>query len=107
MKTLKTTFRSQDFTHTQIARTGMVAIYLKEKDGHAASFEVVRIRTSKASTRKVTNEAGEEVEIKYEASETYPSDGDWGTHGFSYRSLEAARGRFEGLVAAEAEKEAK
>jgi hypothetical protein len=78
-------FRQSGFTLTRLKRVSNVAIYQQTKKKQAPAFEVVIIRRREASTA-----FGKE----FPATECYPHNEDWGTYGFTYRTLEEAERKF-------------
>lgn len=93
MKPLPTTFAKNGFTYEQVERRGQLAIYhqrLRPGVGDMA-YEVIRIKRVK-----------EHVMFKktVEAHEAGPSNEDFGSYGWSYPTLEAARAKLKVLDAA-------
>jgi len=89
-KPLPAAFRHDGFDFEQVRRSPVTAIYKKSKPGCGVSFEVVVIRQR--------NEAiihGRMIEPR----EVYPPDRAWGTHGFTFSTLEAATAKFNTLTA--------
>jgi hypothetical protein len=80
-------FRHSSFTLTQLKRVRAVAIY-KQTKSEQATFEVVIIRRREASFA-----FGKD----FPATEYYPHNEDWGTYGFTYRTLEEALAKFTEL----------
>lgn len=97
MKTLETTFKRQGYSHELFRRDGNIAIYRRHKDGQQVHFEVIDIRVSKAGERTVEKD-GEEVTLKFEESETYPSAESWGEKGWTYMDLADAERKFQELL---------
>jgi hypothetical protein len=83
-------FRHCGFTLTQLKRLGAVAIY-KQTKTEQVTFEVVIIRKREASFA-----FGKD----FPATEYYPHNEDWGTYGFTYRTLEEALVKFRELTLA-------
>jgi hypothetical protein len=81
-------FRHCGFRLTQLKRLGAVAIY-KQAKTQQVTFEVVIIRQREASFA-----FGKD----FPATEYYPHNEDWGTYGFSYRTLEEALVKFMELA---------
>lgn len=91
MKTLPTTIKKYGFTHTQIAREGMFAVYEKTKPTMTnPSYEVIRITVAKPCHRFGTD---------YPEREMYPCDSDWGKLGWTETSKERAFNRMDALMA--------
>ena len=84
-------FRHSSFTLTQLKRVRAVAIYKQAKNEQAPAFEVVIIRRREASFA-----FGKD----FPATEYYPHNEDWGTYGFTYRTLEEALAKFRELTLA-------
>ena len=74
-------FGHSGFTFSRLKRVGNVAIYRQTKGKQTPAFEVVIIRTREASVA-----FGKE----FPATEYYPRNEEWGTYGFTYRTLEEA-----------------
>lgn len=90
MKTLETEFTSRGFTHRQVFREGNVAIYERTKPGWSRThYEVIRIRTAKASHR-----FGKD----FPATELYPAAEQWGRFGFTCADLTSAKQRAAVLI---------
>ena|SRR5258705_9977944 len=84
MKLLETKFKSNGFTHVQIARKGNLAIYKRFKkirDVKICYFEVVIVRVSPEWT--AFGQTFPEVE-------KYPTAKQWGVDGWTYNDLESA-----------------
>ena len=75
-------FNEDGFAHTLVERRGDWALFSKSKPNTTVSFEVVRIRVSPAC---------EMFGKSYPDREVYPHPGKWGTDGFTYPNIEAAR----------------
>ena len=82
-------FRHSSFTLTRLKRVRAVAIYQQAKSDQAPAFEVVIIRRREASFA-----FGKD----FPATEYYPHNEDWGTYGFTYRTLEEALAKFSELA---------
>jgi hypothetical protein len=85
-----TEFGHSGFTLTQLKRAGDVAIYKQSKRKQPAGYEVVVLRPYEAWTS-----FGKD----FPAGEQYPKSEDWGTYGFTYRTIEAAERKFRELTA--------
>lgn len=83
MKPIETEFKRSGFEFKQMWRVGPVAIYGKKKPEWKDffTFEVVVIREQKA---------WEAFGRVFEAKEAYPSSEQWGTFGWTARTLDAA-----------------
>lgn len=86
-------FTKNGWTHELVARQGLACIVRRHKKGRQIHFEVIYLKERPASTFK---RGGKEISVP--PAETYPLDEDWGTYGFTYRSLEDARGRMAQLL---------
>ncbi len=88
MKPLATAFKSHGFHFEQVERQANIAIYRKSKPGYSG-YEVVRIQHIKPVLfhGKLIPE-----------HERMPSDEQWGTHGFTCQTLDAAKARFHQLL---------
>ena len=82
-------FTKNGFTHELLGREGLLCIVTRSKRGSQIHFEVVRLRERKGCTFK----RGDKV-LTVPNVETYPRSEDWGTYGFTYRSLEEAKAKF-------------
>src|SRR6266404_3390430 len=82
-------FRHAGFSLTRLKRAIDVAIYRQSKNEHHPSYEVVLIRKSEARSA-----FGHE----FPAAEYYPRSEDWGTYGFTYRTIEGALAKFAELT---------
>lgn len=92
MKTLSFPFERAGFRYDLIERQGLVCLVKQTRIGQCHwCYEVVKLRTEPDKIR-----FGNFVP----AHERYPSDEDWGTYGFTYRSeeLEKAQKRFAGMI---------
>jgi hypothetical protein len=84
-----TVFGHSGFKLTQLKRASSIAIYKQTKRKQSVAFEVVIIRKAEAWTA-----FGKE----FPATEYYPANKDWGTYGFTYRTIEAALAKFVELT---------
>jgi hypothetical protein len=77
-----------------VQRQGRIALFKKQfKSGEGwRGFEVVRLVESPARAFTVEGRA-----VETEARETMPSPENWGTDGFSFCDLEAARAKFNAM----------
>ena len=88
-KTLEFPFKRDGFTHELIKREGLVCLVKRSKPAHW-HYEVIKLRIRSA----------EEAFGKfYPERETYPSDEEWGTNGFTFvcTDLERANECFQCL----------
>ena len=81
-------FRLLGFEYTQLKRLGDVAIYRQSKKGLPDGYEVVRI---------LKHEAFSAFGKDFPAGESYPSSQQWGSDGWTYRTLEDAEQKFQEL----------
>ena len=87
MKTLPKQFNKKGFTYKQIKRVGDKAIFEQsKKDQSDRTYEVVKIN------RHNGYELGGQ---KIPPGEAYPSTSQWGTAGWTYRSLQEAEAKFK------------
>jgi hypothetical protein len=91
---LAKSFTKYGFTFTQIKREGDVAIYRQTK-GNFEAFEVIII------DRHNGYKLGD-AEIP--PAETYPSSSQWGSHGWTLRTLDRAHEKFAEVAAREQSK---
>jgi hypothetical protein len=99
MKTVPPLFTKSDWTHQMLSRIGQIAIYRRAKEvSPAPHYEVVVIEPYQAGVVM-----GREIE----AGESYPSAAQWGTKGWTYRSLEMAQAKFRELTAPKGPKKLK
>lgn len=90
MKTLPLSWTRSGFTHQVIRREGMVALVRRQhRDVSDLHWEVVKIRVHPERLLQ---------ERRIEAGEAYPSSEQWGKRGWTYKSLENARAKFEELT---------
>jgi hypothetical protein len=87
VKTLEFPFYRSGFTHELVERNGMVCLVRRSTQTHS-HYEVVNLRVEPDK---------EWFGNFYPEHERYPSDEQWGTHGFTYLAtdLERAQKRFE------------
>ena len=91
MKTLPTTFGSDDFDFQQLRREGDVAIFVKQKPPFKfKSYEVVIIQKRDAYIWPNG--------LTTPAHEAMPSSRDWGKYGWTYQTLQDAELRFKTLA---------
>lgn len=95
MKPLETHFVKKGWTHEQLMREGMIALYKRWKDGAPAPhWEVIRIQEHAERTFP-----GSDTPIP--AKEGYPGEGLWGQEGWTFLRLDTAEKRFQDLVSKE------
>lgn len=87
-KPLKESFSRKGFTFTLLKREGDKAIYEQKMGSKLLAYEVIKVRRHDGYTI-----AG----VFMEPSETYPSDSDWGTYGWTYTKLEQAKTKYDSL----------
>lgn len=87
-KQLKTLFTRKGFTHKELIREGDKAIYEQSKGKKIKMYEVVKIRR---------HDGYKLGEIYVEPSETYPSDSEWGTFGWTFNDLDLAKKKFNSI----------
>jgi len=99
MKTLPETFDKSGWHHEQKWRQGMVAIYSRWKEtSRIPHYEVIRI------SENAEHEIGG---VKIPASESYPTEKQWGTKGFTCMDWNAALDKAIELCAKEEQKATK
>jgi hypothetical protein len=79
-------------TYKQIVRCDTAAIYERSRDGKVKDFEVIKIKIVPKGT-SIFN-----APPSLDDEEAYPSTGQWGKSGFSYRNLGAAEKKYAELV---------
>jgi len=90
MKVIASEFIKSGFAHKVLERRGMVLLVERQhRDVSAPHWEVVKIRVSPA---KLVHG------VPLPESEVYPSSERWGTDGWTYSTLEAARAKFDSLA---------
>lgn len=92
VKPLAKKFHRGGFDFEQVHRQGRIAIFQKRKStwpSDVFSWEVVRIQIYPA-----TKIFGRKLPLR----EAFPSSESWGTHGFTYQSLESALTRFHQMA---------
>ena len=78
MKRLDQDFNYRDFSYHQEWRNETFAIYSQWSDGELVGYESIKIKKYKA---------GERFGKYFEASESFPSDKEWGANGFTSKTL--------------------
>jgi len=102
MKQLPTTFTIKGFTHKQISRNSVAAVYAKW-DGHALrGYEVFKIKKQPHKTRVIDGE-----EIHYPAKERYPTDEEFGHGAFFIQNWAEAEEKFWQITQKEIDKQTK
>jgi hypothetical protein len=90
-KRLEFPFRKNGFEHELLERRGLTCLVQRTSVAYGHShYEVVQLQL--AEERQFPNG------IIAPASECYPSSSEWGIYGFTYRTLDEARKRFEKLA---------
>lgn len=82
-------FRKNGYDYTQVQRNNNIAVYKQEFDNTLIGFEVVELKVAEATTL-----FGKDVPRR----EVYPSNEDWGTLGFTVKTIGEAIKRFELLT---------
>lgn len=89
MKPLEFPFLKNGFTHELLERRGRVCLVRRHKEGgRSPNLEVVVLRVRKASTFRVGGR-----EIHSPEHESYPSNEDWGTYGWTFRAGDLAKAK--------------
>jgi len=101
MKHLPTTLKSKGFTHEQISRNSVAAVYAKWDGDALRGYEVFKIKKQPHKTRVIEGE-----EIHYPAKERYPNDEDFGHSAFFIESKDKAHAKFTEITAKEPAKNA-
>ena len=82
---LKTEFKWNQYRYEQLERTDTSAIYSQfNSDDEIVAYEVVRIRVE---------QPGEVMGKFYPLREVYPGTSQWGSYGWTCRSLDEARAK--------------
>lgn len=82
---LKTKFKWNQYRYEQLERTATSAIYSQfNADDELVAYEVVRIRVE---------QPGEVMGKFYPLREVYPGTNQWGSYGWTCRSLDEARAK--------------
>lgn len=82
---LKTGFKWNQYRYEQLERTATSAIYSQfNSDDELVAYEVVRIRVE---------QPGEVMGKFYPLREVYPGTSQWGSYGWTCRSLDEARAK--------------
>jgi len=102
MKHLPTTFTAKGFTHQQISRNSVAAMYSKWDGNALRGYEVFKIKKQPHQTRVVDGE-----KIEHPAKERYPNDEDFGHSAFFIESKKKAHAKFTEITAKESEKQTK
>jgi len=102
MKHLPTTFKSKGFTHQQISRNSVAAVYAKWDSDALRGYEVFKIKKQPYKTRVVDGE-----EIEHPDKERYPNEEDFGHSAFFIESKKKAHDKFTEITAKESEKQTK
>jgi hypothetical protein len=102
MKQLPATFTIKGFTHHQISRNSVAALYAKWDGDALRGYEVFKIKKQPHKTRVIEGE-----EIHYPAKERYPNDEDFGHSAFFIESKDKAHAKITEITAKESEKQTK
>jgi hypothetical protein len=89
MKQLPTIFTTKGFTHDQITRNSVAAVYAKWDGSALRGYEVFKIKKQSHQKRVVDGR-----EIEYPAKERYPSDEDFGHSAFFIEDWAKAEEKF-------------
>ena len=89
MKLLDTQFKEGNFTFHQIERDVDFALYKKVSSFNVWSYEVIRIRHRPAERV---------FDRDYPLREVYPASETWGTDGWSFNTMAAARRHYASLT---------
>ena len=82
---LKTEFKWNQYRYEQLERTATSAIYSQfDPDDKLVAYEVVRIRVE---------QPGEAFGKPYPLREVYPGTNQWGSYGWTCRTLDEARAK--------------
>jgi len=99
MKQLPTTFTTKGFTHDQISRNSVAAVYAKWDGSALRGYEVFKIKKQSHKTRVIDG-----AEIHYPAKERYPTDEEFGHGAFFIESKDKAQAKFTEITAKESKK---
>lgn len=92
MKSILISFEKSGWFFEQIKRQGAIAIYKRWKDGGLPPhYEVIRIQSHNGFPIPGTDKQSEPAEF-------YPSEKQWGTHGFTFTKMEGAEIKFHELT---------
>jgi hypothetical protein len=90
MKILPKYLKKNGFELIQMFRHGNVALYRKRKpDQESEHFEVIRVQSHKGYTVQG---------VKIPPSEHFPSDEQWGTHGWTFMTGCEAAQKYHSLL---------
>jgi hypothetical protein len=87
-KPLKESFSKYGFDYKMIKRTKKKAIFEQSKRNRVFSYEVITVSKHNGFTLG---------DVYIEPSETYPSTSEWGSKGFTYKTLEEAERKYREL----------
>lgn len=87
-KPLKENFSKYSFDYKMVKRTKKKAIFEQSKNNKIYAYEVIVI------SKHDGFHLGENF---IEPSETYPSNSEWGTKGFTFKTLEEAEQKYKTL----------
>ena len=87
-----TEYTKNQYRFTLVQRKANCAIFAGVKPGvRATNYEVVRLHVTPAGSRVVSDpKLMKLIPIHWDAHERLPGDKEWGSHGFTCTSLEAA-----------------
>lgn len=85
---LEKTFKKGGFTYNMVLRSTVAAIFEQRDAGKVIAFEVIRIK--KMAPSMCFGKALPEREV-------YPGNEEWGSKGWTYHTLEAARVKYHAL----------
>jgi hypothetical protein len=88
VRRLSPVIKDDGFTLELLSSVGNVAIYRKFKSAYEAGYEVIRIRTVRATMVRGKH---------YPKRQVYPTSAQWGVLGFTYRALKDALGKMNSL----------
>lgn len=87
-KPLKETFAKYGFDFKMVKRTKKKAIFEQSKRNKVFAYEVILISKHNGFSL---------ADVYIEPSETYPSTSEWGTKGFTFKTLEEAEEKYREL----------
>lgn len=89
MKKLKTEFTKLGFKFNQLKRNGDVCLFERVDKNGIITYEVIRV-----IIRKPTEIMGRKVD----GGEGYPGNERWGSHGWTFTSIERANSKYHTLI---------
>jgi hypothetical protein len=93
MKLIPHSFKANGIEHHLLKRSGMIALYGQLNGTGYSSFEIHKIRITKASTMKF----GERI-VEVPEKETLASNEQFGTYGWAFQTKESAMIKFQELI---------